>query len=102
MIDEALVKIRTAVKDEVLASEQRMRLVIKDEVVTSEKRVLNEIGKFMEDQLIPQLEEKADKADIERLERKFDHFSAKVIEHDKTLNDIKAIPVIAHALKPKK
>lgn len=61
-----------------------------------------DIGTFMQKQLFPMIEEKADKNDVDRLERKLDVLSAKTIKHDQELIDIKSLPVIVHELKLKK
>jgi len=44
----------------------------------------------------------ATKADIESINRKFDHVFAKDLEQDQRLTKIESVPVIAHALKIKK
>lgn len=67
----------------------------------SETRVVGEVGKFIEDSILPTLEEKADKSDIDRLERKLDNITAKDLEQDHRLDEIKSLPTIAHELKLK-
>lgn len=60
---------------------------LKKEVLTSDKRIMVDIGSFMENTLFPMLnekiEEKADKADIDRLERKLDRVLDKNLNHDR-------------------
>jgi len=95
-------EVTTIVKEEVSASEKRLEKRLSEEIGKSEKRVLGEIGKFVEDQLLPLIEEKADKSDIDRLERKIDHITGKVSEHDVRITRIESVPVVAHELKHKK
>ena len=38
----------------------------------TEQRIIGEVGQFFEDQMLPQLEEKADKSDLENLATKDD------------------------------
>ncbi|QQG40661.1 MAG: hypothetical protein HYV37_03850 [Candidatus Levyibacteriota bacterium] len=42
------------------------------EVKKVEKRIINEVGKFIDQAILPQLDDKADKKDVERLEGKLD------------------------------
>ncbi len=41
----------------------------------TERRILAEVGKFVEDQILPAIDQKADKSDIDRLERKIDRIT---------------------------
>lgn len=89
---------RKALKEEIAASEKRLL----DEIGNSEKRVLGEMGKFVEDELLPAIEEKADKTDIDRIERKLDYFGARVLEHGHRLDTIESLPTVVHELRIKK
>ncbi|MDO8618881.1 MAG: hypothetical protein Q7R49_02925 [Candidatus Daviesbacteria bacterium] len=80
----------------------QIRGVVKEEVTASEQRITKDIGNFIEENLLPQLADKADKTDIDRLERKLDRSLDKDIEQDSRLNQIEAIPAIAHQLTVKK
>lgn len=73
-----------------------------EKFAAAEKRVLGEIGKFVEDEILPAIDEKADKADIDRIERKLDNFGARVMEHGQRLDTIEFLPTIAHELRVKK
>ncbi|KKQ67145.1 MAG: hypothetical protein US86_C0001G0072 [Candidatus Daviesbacteria bacterium GW2011_GWA2_38_24] len=95
-------RIRGEIKEEIVGSEQRFRTTLKDELILSEKRILNEIGEFVESQLLPIIDDKADKSDIDRIERKLDRFGDKITDHDKRLSDIESLPSIAHELRRKK
>lgn len=86
------------VKKEISASEKRL----KEEISTSASKVLGDIGQFMEDNLFPMIDEKADKTDIDRLERKLDRFIDTIYEHESRIKDVEQVPVIAHELKLKK
>lgn len=93
-----------------------IRGVIKEEITASEGRVMAEVGKFVEDVILPAIEDKADKKDIARLEsrmgnvetrldnldRKLDHFSAQAIKHEQEIKNIMSTPTIAHELNRKK
>lgn len=46
--------------------------LLDEKLAASEKRVISEVGKFIEDSLFPLIGEKADKADIDRIEGKLD------------------------------
>lgn len=109
MGDNDLKKIRSVIREEIASTEQRLEKRIttteqrlRKDIISTEQRIIGEVGKFVEDQLLSQLEEKADKADIGRLERKFDHFASGVNDHDNRLSNIESIPAIAHELKSPK
>lgn len=68
---------------------------------TTENRIIKEIGDFIHNSVLPQIEEKADKTDIERLERKIDRILDKDMLQDRRLDKIESVPVIAHAIKSK-
>lgn len=114
MNDDDLSKIRVVIKEEVTKTEQGLKGVIRNEIaeseqrilgtvrseiVKSEERVLGEIGKFVSDQLLPAIDEKAD---IDRLERKLDYYGARVSEHEYRLDTIESLPTVAHELKLKR
>lgn len=81
MTDQDLKKIRTIVKEEAGSAEQRLRteLASKEDlettVTSAEQRIVGEIGKFLEDHLLPIIDQKADKTDIDRIERKLNSFA---------------------------
>ncbi len=77
------------VKKDILSIKEEVRSV-KVEVVASEQRVINEVGKFLEDQVLTEIDKKADKTDIDRLERKLDLHSAKVVDFETRLTDIES------------
>ncbi|MBI2021816.1 hypothetical protein HYS93_02975 [Candidatus Daviesbacteria bacterium] len=81
---------------------KRISNLMDDKLTSSEQRILTEIGKFVEDQLLPAIEAKADKSDIDRLERKIDTISAQEMDQNQRLNTIESLPTIAHQLKKKK
>jgi len=80
-----LLAIRNLVKDEVRSSENR--LVKKMEL--SQNEVIKEVGNFIHDTVLPQLEEKADKSDIERIERKLDTYAAETSRNATDIQEIK-------------
>lgn len=102
MNDEDLKKFRKVVQEEIKVVREEIGAVrkeIRTEITASERRILkvmsegfNGVGEFMENSIFPELEKKADKSDIDRLETKLDKNSAR-------LDSIESIPVIAHELK---
>lgn len=59
---------------------KKIRTIVKEEAGSAELRIVGEIGKFLEDHLLPILDQKADKTDIDRIERKLDRVLAKDLE----------------------
>lgn len=110
------VEINTALDSKLAGTEKRLRTEIgstekrlrgemgslKVEIAASEKRVITEIVDFVHDQLMPLIDDKADKTDIESAARRTDYLGNKVGEHDVRLENIESIPVVAHQLKVKK
>ena len=76
--------------------------LLDEKLAASEKRLNEDIGNFIEMNLLPQLGEKADKSDIDRLERKLDKALTKDLEQDQRLTKIESLPAIAHELKSKR
>ena len=76
--------------------------LLDEKLAASEKRLNEDIGNFIEMNLLPQLGEKADKSDIDRLERKLDKALTKDLEQDQRLTEIESLPAIAHELKSKR
>ncbi len=98
MNDNDLKKIRVIVKEEVASSEKKLL----GEIGKSEQRVLGELGKFVTDELLPAIDKKADKTDIDRLEGKLDYFSARTMENSHRLDTIESLPTVAHELRKKR
>lgn len=73
--------------------------LLDEKLAASEKRVIGEVGKFIEDHLFPLIEEKADKSDIDRIERKLDRVIDTGLDHGNRIKTIKQLPSIAHQLK---
>lgn len=71
-----LEQIRAVVKEEVHfeinISEGKILEAVDEKIRTSEKRIINEVGTFISDAILPQLDDKADKKDVQRLEQKLD------------------------------
>lgn len=86
------------VDERVTASERKLEQKIK----ASEEKIISEVAKFISDDILPQIDEKADKTDIERLERKLDRSLDMSIDHESRIKEIEHISVIAHQLKFKK
>lgn len=106
MTTDDLKQFRTVIKQEVTsiiqeqisASEDRL----KKHTTESVKQLSDDVGNFIGENLIPMIEEKADKSDIDRLERKLDRVLDTSIDHESRIKDIERIPVVAHELKVKK
>lgn len=94
-----LKQIRQVIKEEVTT-------VVKEEVTkivaASEEKIITEVANFISEDVLPQIDEKTDKSDIERIERKVDQVLDKLYDHESRIKDIERIPVIAHELKLKK
>lgn len=45
---------------------------LRGEIKIAEKRIISEVGEFIDDRILPQLDDKADKKDVQRLEQKLD------------------------------
>ena len=91
-------EVGTTVKQEISESEARLRTMVKEEITASEGR----IGQFLEERVIPLIEQKADKTDIDRLEGKLDNNIARTMEQGHRLDTLESLPMIAHELKVKK
>ncbi|TSC64605.1 MAG: Uncharacterized protein G01um101493_85, partial [Microgenomates group bacterium Gr01-1014_93] len=64
--------------------------------------IIAEVGQFVEDHLVPMIEEKADKSDIDRLESKLDRVIDTSLDHESRIRDIEQVSVVAHELRLKK
>lgn len=67
---------------------KQIRQVIKEEVSTSEERIIGQVAKFVSEDIVHQFDEKADKSDIERLERKLDRALDMGVDHESRIKDI--------------
>lgn len=109
LIDKKLTSTEEKLKKEISSVEERLEeklTAVKDELLTSDKRTKDDIGSFMEDTLLPmiydRLDEMADKADVDRIERKLDKVFDTNLDHERRITDIESVPVIAHELKHRK
>lgn len=91
MNDDDFKRIRDLIKEENIASEQRLGIKI--------KQLGTDIGDWISEQVLPQIAEKSDKTDIERIERKIDKTIDKDIEQDRRLDRIESMSVVALELK---
>lgn len=83
-------------------SESRMTGRIESAIQRSEKKIglkleqlSNDIAEMVDNTILPMIAEKADKSDIERLERKLDRVIDKVSEHDLEINKIKSQVIVS-------
>lgn len=102
MNNDDLKKIGQLLDDRLAATEKRFEARLDERLEETEKNILVEIGRFVSDQLLPQIDEKADKKDIERLEHKLDYYSARIMENGHRLDIIESLPTVAHELKLRK
>lgn len=98
LMDQKFKDFGVVVDEKLASSEQRL----KEEISASEKRIMNDMGDFIDHSLLPQIKEKADKSDIDRLERKMDRALDNNMKQNRRLDSIESVPVIAHELKLKK
>lgn len=109
MTNNDLKQIETLMDKKMTSVETRL----KEELLNSGKRIIGDIGNFMEETLLPMINErfdaveeeldtKAEKADIDRIERKLDRLVDTDLDHERRIKDIESIPVIAHELKRRK
>jgi len=82
--------------DELEAKLSATKKELGQKIEDSRKGIVNDIAEFMEKSLFPMIEEKADKTDIERLERRLDHLADKIGEHDVKLKKIESTSVATH------
>ncbi len=75
---------------------------LKKHTTDSVKELSTDVGNFIAENLFLMIEEKADKSDIDRLERKLDRVLDTTIEHGSRIRDIEHIPIDAHELRVKK
>ena len=79
---------------------------LKAELLASDKRVTDNVSNFIEETLLPMINERfdetADKADIDRIERKLDRLIDTSLDHEQRIKEIESVPVVAHELKRRK
>ena len=89
-------------KAEMIASNKSL----KAELLTSDKRVTDNVSNFIEETLLPMINERfdetVDKADIDRIERKLDRLIDTSLDHEQRIKEIESVPVVAHELKRRK
>lgn len=98
-ISQIIEKLDRGLKEEIKQSEDRLRKEfsqeLKIQLERTERNIIKEVGEVVDHSIFPQLEEKANKADAERLDNKTDSINKRV-------NDLENLPTIAHELKKKK
>lgn len=113
LMDKKLKTLEGELKKKISATEEKLDKKIslveeklRTEMLVSDKRVTDNISSFMEDTLLPwinnRFDETADKADIERIERKLDRVIDTNQDHERRIKDIESVPVVACELKRKK
>ena len=98
MNDDDFQRISKLFDEKLAVSEERLKKHTTDSV----KQLSTDVGDFIAENLFPMIEEKADKTDIDRLERKLDRVLDKSIDHEHRIKDIEQVPVVAHELRFKK
>lgn len=97
-LDEKLAVSEKRSDKKLVALEKRLKKHTTDSI----KQLSSDVGDFMQENLFPMIEEKADKSDIDRLERKLDRVLDSSVDHESRIKAIEQIPAIAHELKLKK
>lgn len=93
-----LSQISKLLDEKLTATEKRL----KSDIDNTKSGIISEFVTFMQDHLIPLFDEKADRSNIERVERRADLLSDEIGKHNVRLKNIESIPTIAHQLKIKK
>lgn len=82
-VSSAEERIKSELRIEIVASEERIKneleARIESKILASEKRIIREIGDFVDDHLLPQIDEKADKKDLVRLEKRVNRLESPVV-----------------------
>lgn len=94
-LDSKLGNLKNELRKEITGSANELRKEIsssadelRKEILASEKRIINGIVTFVSDHLLPVIDEKADKDDVNKIKKRVD--------------DIESLPSIAHELKSKR
>lgn len=113
LIDKSIAKSNKSLKETIHGVETRLRDEMKiietglrDEIKTSEERlnkkidnvkqeIIQEVGSFVESALLPQLDDKVEKSEVERLDKRIDTVNERV-------NDLETLLPIAHEIKRKR
>ena len=112
-IDSRLGEFRDEIKGSISVSEKNLRdklgnsisaseKSLQQEISASENKIVKDLVNFVSDQLIPIIDEKADKTDIDRLERKLDFYIDGSLDLKTRVGDIESLPTVAHELKVKR
>lgn len=91
LIESSEKRLERKIKD----SENRVKEEIKQEIKVSEHNILAEVGSFNETSVFTQIDDKADKNTVLRIDKKTDAINERV-------NNLENLPTIAHELKKKK
>ncbi len=89
MNDQDLKKVRSIVKEE-----------LKEELKVSESRILKEVGDFVEDQILPAIDQLSSK--IDGIGRRMDGLATEQGKHNLRITNIENLPTVAHELKTNK
>lgn len=64
--------------------------------------IITDITNYIDESIIPLINEKADKTDVDRMERKLDRAIDRLYGHEDRISEIESVPVVAHHLSIKK
>lgn len=66
------------------------------------ENIITQITGYIDESILPLINEKADKADVARIERKLDQAIDRLYGHEDRILAIESVPVVAHHLSIKK
>lgn len=116
MTNNDLKQIGALINEKLSSTEKRLRedlRALRKDMLASDEQVTNNIGDFIEKTLMPMInerfdaidekfDEKADKTDIDRIERKLDRILDTNFDHERRITDIESVSVVTHELKHRK
>lgn len=73
-----------------------------NKLVKMQKTINIEIGDYITEELLPLIDEKANKTDTDRIERKLDRAIDRLYGHEDRISNIESVPVVTHHLSIKK
>ena len=104
-LDKRLTEQVGSVKEEMASLEEKLNNrmdLVEERLGDRISQLSKDIGDSITDRLMPMIDEKADKTDIDRLERKMDNVITRDLEQNHRLDRIESLPSVAHELKLKK
>lgn len=82
--------------------EEKLEQKLTEKLADTEHNILTSVTNYIDERIIPMIEEKANRVDTDRMERKLDRALEKLDRHDKRISGIESVPAVAHQLSIKK